>query len=172
MNKLSFFGIGPKMATILLPWITATIILSSNNNRLFVYTAGDNTFLLLAGIGIMTAGLVFYFSTIRFLLKGLKETKLMTAGPYRLCQNPLYSSIILCMIPALSLMLNSWLVLTSSIVGYILFKRFIRNEYAELEKIFGEDYLKYKKTTSEFIPFLSKSGSCKSKKQSNDLFFL
>jgi protein-S-isoprenylcysteine O-methyltransferase Ste14 len=100
----------------------------------------------------MAAGLLFYFSTIRLLLKGLKETRLITEGPYKLCQNPLYSSIILCIIPALSLLLNSWLVLTSCIVGYILFKVFIKNEYAELEKYFGEEYLKYKNQTPEFFP--------------------
>jgi protein-S-isoprenylcysteine O-methyltransferase Ste14 len=49
-------------------------------------------------------------------------------------------------------MLNSWLILTSSIAGYILFKIFIRNEYNELEKFFGEDYIKYRNTTPEFFP--------------------
>jgi protein-S-isoprenylcysteine O-methyltransferase Ste14 len=100
----------------------------------------------------MVAALIFYLSTARMLLKGLKETKLMTKGPYRVCQNPLYASLILGLIPALSLIMNSWLVLTSSVIGYILFKIFIKSEYAELEKFFGEDYLKYKKETPEFFP--------------------
>jgi protein-S-isoprenylcysteine O-methyltransferase Ste14 len=56
-------------------------------------------------------------------------------------------------IPALSLILNSWLVLTSGIVGFILFKLFIKSENYELEKFFGEDYLNYKKKTPEFFPF-------------------
>ncbi len=77
----------------------------------------------------------------------------MTTGTYSLCQNPLYASLILMIIPALSLLLNSWLILTSGIVGFIIFKRFIRQEYAELEKFFGDNYLKYKNQTPEFFPF-------------------
>lgn len=140
------------MAIILLPWLTTAIILSSSTDNFFTYTSGYSTLLRITGLILMATGLIFYFSTVRLLLKGLKGTILVTGGPYRLCQNPLYSSIILCIIPALSLILNSWLILTSSIVGYILFKIFIRKEYEELEKFFGERYLKYKNSTPEFFP--------------------
>jgi protein-S-isoprenylcysteine O-methyltransferase Ste14 len=153
MGKLNFFGIGPNIGIILLPWLAATIILSSIKNSLFLYTSGSNNILLITGIILMVLGLVFYLSTIRLLLKGLKETRLVTFGAYNLCQNPLYSSIILFVIPALSLILNSWLILTTSVIGYILFKIFIKNEYNELEKFFGEEYLKYKRETPEFFPF-------------------
>jgi protein-S-isoprenylcysteine O-methyltransferase Ste14 len=137
---------------VMLPWLIVTIVLSSNNKNLFAFTSRGETLLEISGIIFMVVGLVFYLSTVRLLLKGLKETVLLTRGPYRLCQNPLYSSIMLCIIPALSLLLNSWLILTSSIVGFILFKIFIGKEYKELEKFFGEDYLKYKNSTPEFFP--------------------
>ena len=156
MKKLCFLGIGPKMAIILLPWLAASIVLSSIKISFFKYTSEASDVLLMAGIVLMTTALIFYFSTVRALLKGLKETRLMTTGPYRYSQNPLYAAIILFIIPALSLILNSWLVLTTSFIGYILFKLFIRQEYEELEKFFGEDYLKYKRETSEFFPMLPK----------------
>jgi protein-S-isoprenylcysteine O-methyltransferase Ste14 len=156
MNKLNFFGVGPKIAVVLLPWLATSIVLSCLDISFFRYTIGSSDILFTAGIVIMVAGLVFYFSTVRMLLKGLKENKLMTKGAYALCQNPLYASIILLVIPALSLLLNSWLVLTSSLIGYILFKFNIKSEYAELEKFFGEEYLNYKSETPEFFPFLRK----------------
>lgn len=152
MGKLNFLGIGPKIGIVLLPWLAATIILSSLNKELFIYSSGNQNILLICGIVLMTSGLVFYFSTVRLLLKGLKETRLMTKGAYSLCQNPLYSSIILLIIPALSLILNSWLILTSSIIGYIMFKIFIKKEYIELESFFGEDYYRYRNETPEFFP--------------------
>lgn len=152
MGKLNFLGIGPKIGIVLLPWLAATIILSSLNKELFIYSSGNQNILLICGIVLMTSGLVFYFSTVRLLLKGLKETRLMTKGAYSLCQNPLYSSIILLIIPALSLILNSWLILTSSIIGYIMFKIFIKKEYSELESFFGEDYYRYRNETPEFFP--------------------
>jgi len=152
MNKLNFLGIGPKIAIVLLPWLGAAIVLSCIDIKLFQYTSETSKNVLTAGIVLLLIGLIFYFSTVRFLLKGLKETKLMTKGPYSLCQNPLYASLILLVIPALSLILNSWLILTASFVGYFLFKSFINREYSELEKFFGEDYLKYKSETPEFFP--------------------
>ena len=153
MKKLNFLGIGPKMAIVLLPWLAGSIVLSCVKKKLFVFTSAENNLILIAGIVLMLFGLIFYFSTVRLLLKGLKETRLMTEGPYSLCQNPLYASIMLFIIPALSLILNSWLVLTSSFVGYILFRIFIKNEYDELEKFFGEEYLKYRNKTPEFFFF-------------------
>ncbi len=151
MKKLNFFGIGPKIAIIMLPWLAATIIITSLRKELFKF--GDNNLILIAGIVLMTFGLIFYFSTVTLLLKGLKETRLMTKGAYSLCQNPLYASIVLFIIPALSLILNSWLVLTTSVVGYILFRINIKAEYQELEKFFGDDYHKYRENTPEFFPF-------------------
>jgi protein-S-isoprenylcysteine O-methyltransferase Ste14 len=153
MKKLSFLGIGPKIAVILFPWIGASIVLSCIHIDFFKFTLQYTKALHIAGMVLLSIGLVFYFSTVRMLLKGLKETRLITTGTYGLCQNPLYASLILMIIPSLSLLLNSWLILTSSIVGYIVFKRFIRQEYAELEEFFGDDYVKYKNQTPEFFPF-------------------
>lgn len=150
---MNFLGIGPKIAIIMLPWLALSIVISCVKKDLFIFTSGSGKLIMAAGIILMTAGLIVYATTVRLLLKGLKETKLVTTGAYNLCQNPLYASIILLIIPALSLLLNSWLVLTTSFTGYILFRIFIRSEYNELEKIFGESYLKYKNETPEFFPF-------------------
>lgn len=152
MKKLNILGIGPKVAVVLLPWLALSIFLSSIYKERFLYTVSGSDTVLISGIILMIIGLVFYISTVKFLLRGIKETKLMTTGAYKLCQNPLYSSFILFLIPALSLILNSWLVLTTSVVGYVLFSIFVKQEYRELESIFGEEYLKYKSTTPEFFP--------------------
>ena len=137
---------------ILLPWLAATIVISCIKKVPFAFTTGNSSVLFISGIVLMVFGLIFYLSTVRLLLKGLKETRLVTNGAFSLCQNPLYSSIILFIIPALSLLLNSWLILTSALVGYLLFKINIKNEYSELEKFFGEAYLKYRNETPEFFP--------------------
>ena len=153
MRKLNFLGIGPRIAAVLFPFLAAAIILSSVYHDTFCYAKAGNHILLYSGIALMAAGVVFYLMTARLLLKGLRETKLMTTGPYSLCQNPLYASIILLFIPALSLLLNSWLVLITSIVGFIIFKIFIGKEYKELESVFGESYMVYRKETPELFPF-------------------
>jgi protein-S-isoprenylcysteine O-methyltransferase Ste14 len=133
MPKLNFLGVGPKIATVLLPWLLISIVLSTHFRKMFSFTHDKSSLLFLCGIVLLVSGTIFYGSTVRLLLKGLKESRLVTNGAFSLCQNPLYSSIILFIIPALSLI--------------------IKKEYNELEKIFGNDYLKYKKETSEFFPF-------------------
>jgi protein-S-isoprenylcysteine O-methyltransferase Ste14 len=152
MNKLNFFGVGPKIGLVLLPWLAMSIITSCLTNY-FAYITESSGNLKIAGTILMIFGLSFYFSTVRLLLKGLKETRLVTNGGFYLCQNPLYASFLLFIIPALSLLLNSWLVLTSSLVGYLIFKLYIRGEYQLLEKYFGESYSKYKSETPELFPF-------------------
>jgi protein-S-isoprenylcysteine O-methyltransferase Ste14 len=158
MERLNFLGIGPKIGIVFLPWLAITIVFSQLYSGYFIISNEYGNLLLIAGIILLLTGLTLYFSTVRLLLKGLKETRLVTAGAYGLCQNPLYSSIILLIVPALALLLNTWLILTASVAGYITFKIFISSEYKELEKFFGEEYLKYKQSTPEFFPRLRKSG--------------
>ena len=153
MNKLNFMGIGPKVGGIILPWLAVTIFISVKSEATFAYSKGAEEILFFFGLFLVLVGTILYFFTVPSLLKGLKETRLVTAGAFYLCCNPLYSSIIVFIIPGISLMMNSWLVLTASIAGFILLKLFIKSEYAEMEKFFGEDYRKYKAETPEFLPF-------------------
>jgi len=153
MKKLNFLGIGPKIASVLLPYLILSIVLSTHFKLIFCYIPHKAPGLFYSGLAFLIVGLVFYSFTVRLLIKGLNETRLVTNGAFALCQNPLYSSIILFIIPALSMIINSWLVLTSSIIGYLLFKIFIKTEYKELEKFFGESYITYKEMTPEFFPF-------------------
>jgi len=152
MNKLDFFGVGPKIGRILLPWLGCTIVVSCIS-KYFRFTPESGNTLLLSGAVLMILGLFLYFSTVRILLKGLKDGRLVTNWTFSLCQNPLYVIIIFLIFPALSLMLNSWLILTNCLLGYVLLKIYITNEYQALEKFFGDEYLKYKNETPEFFPF-------------------
>lgn len=152
MKKMDFFGVGPKIGKILLPWLAGTIVLSYISVW-FNFYAERNSALTISGSVLLVFGLVFYFSSVRSLLTGLKDVKLVTTGTFYLCQNPLYMSFVLFLIPAIALILNSWLVLTSSLVGFILLKVYVSKEYQVLEEAFGGEYLKYKHDTPEFFPF-------------------
>jgi protein-S-isoprenylcysteine O-methyltransferase Ste14 len=156
MEKLNFYGVGPKIGRITLPWLAISIFLSIRYRSFFAFFKQTNNFLLFAGLVFLILGFIFYFSTVPLLLKGLKETKLVTSGAYKLCCNPLYAAILLFIVPGTSFVMNSWLMLTVSVAGYIAFKITIKEEYIEMEKVFGEEYLKYRKETPEFFPFLFK----------------
>jgi protein-S-isoprenylcysteine O-methyltransferase Ste14 len=153
MNKLNFLGIGPKIGSITLPWLAVAIILSLKIKGTFTYFQPANKIIFYVGLIFVIAGALMYLFTVPALFKGLKESKLMTTGTFYLCCNPLYSSIILFVIPGISFMMNSWLVLTASVIGYVIFKIFIKSEYAEMEKFFGDSFRKYRRETPEFFPF-------------------
>lgn len=152
MKKMDFFGVGPKIGMVLIPWWFLTIGLSFVFES-FKFTTENSPGLMFGGAIVLLLGLIFYFYSVRLLLNGLKEGKLVTHGTFYLCQNPLYISFVLFFIPATALLLNSWLVLTASLVGFILVKLHISKEYQVLEEAFGDEYLKYRAETPEFFPF-------------------
>ena len=152
MNKLNFMGIGPKIGVITLPWLTVAILLTLKFRNSFDFFEGGNRILYFAGLVLLIAGILSYLITVPIMLKGLKETKLVTKGTFYLCRNPLYMSIMLLILPGVAFMMNSWLVGSASIAAYVAFRLFIRSEYEEMEKFFGDDYRRYREKTPEFFP--------------------
>jgi len=153
MAKLNFYGIGPKIGRIALPWFGFTIVVSRLFKSFFSIYPGGSEILFYIGLAMLVSGFIFYFSTLPLLLKGLKETRLVTGGAYYLCRNPLYAAFILLLLPGTALILNSWLIFTAPVVGYILFKKNIQNEYNEMNSFFGDEYKEYSSVTPELFPF-------------------
>jgi protein-S-isoprenylcysteine O-methyltransferase Ste14 len=88
------------------------------------------------------------------MVPGIRENRLVTTGPYRFSRNPLYVTLIFLMIPGLALALNSWLVVTASIIACILFRIYIHEEEELLERIFGEEFRSYKARTGRYCRLL------------------
>jgi protein-S-isoprenylcysteine O-methyltransferase Ste14 len=153
MQKLSPLGIGPKIGLVAIPYIAIGIVITILYPQIFTFGPAAKHPLLVAGIVILVVGLVFYAFTAKALIKGLRSNKLMTIGPFRYCQNPLYAVMILLIVPGVALLLNSWIVLTTSVVAFVIFKINIHTEYEEMERTFGQEYLDYRKRTPEFFPF-------------------
>jgi protein-S-isoprenylcysteine O-methyltransferase Ste14 len=153
MEKLNFLGVGPKIGRIVIPYLAITITLTILFPEKLTFGIAAQQPLLIAGIILLAIALMLYIATLRLMLPGIRNNLLVTGGTYRLCRNPLYAALILFLIPGLALVLNSWIVLTTSIVGYLLFRRFVHEEEELLERIFGEDFRRYRESTSCFFPF-------------------
>jgi len=152
MEKLSFYGVGPKIGRVTLPWLAITIALTIIFPSVFSFGESLKTPFMIAGIVLIAIALVMYFTTLKLMLPGIKENRLVTGGAYRFCRNPLYSAILCFLIPGLSLLLNSWIILTATIVGYIVFKRYVHEEEETLERLFGDEFRNYKSRTSLLFP--------------------
>jgi protein-S-isoprenylcysteine O-methyltransferase Ste14 len=153
MKKLNALGIGPKIGMVTIPYLIITIFLTLWLKPTFAFSVNMEKALIIAGIVLFVIGLAFYITTVVLLLKGIKNQRMITTGTYYLCQNPLYASMIIMLVPAIGLMLNSWLVLSTSLIAWWRFRIFIQNEYDEMEDIFGSAYLEYKRSTPELFPF-------------------
>jgi protein-S-isoprenylcysteine O-methyltransferase Ste14 len=154
MNKaMTLFGCGPKLALMCLPYIILSF------SVMYVYPEFLNLRFLdimpvkMAGFIWLGLGCTFWIYSAIYFLKNFKPGELITAGPFSLCRNPIYSSIIVFIIPSLALIFHAGLLFTIAIVLYIGFKLSIHGETIVLRRIFGEKYEKYEESVNEVFPF-------------------
>lgn len=155
-EKLSFTGSGPKIFKVVFLYFVVTAFLDYKFPEIFGVPELPYNLWTVAGIVLAVSWALFYGWSIRYLLKGLKTTTLITDGPFALTRNPLYASFFVFLLPGVACFMQSWLVLTSIIVFYIVFRKYIKAEYAEMERIFGDDYRRYSAETNELIPWCKK----------------
>lgn len=131
---MNLFGCGPKLPLLSLPYILLSLAVMFyypgffNLKWLNVFPARAAGFILLA------AGILFWIYSALFFLMSFKPGKLLTNGPFGLCRNPIYSSLIVFIIPSLGIIFHSGLILSISLVLYIGFKISIPGESIILRK--------------------------------------
>lgn len=152
-TSMTLFGCGPKLALLCLPYIILSLVVMYMYPEFFDLKFLDNIYARFSGYVWLAVGIVFWIYSAVFFLKYFKPGQLLTKGPFVLCRNPIYSSIIVFIIPSLALIFHSGLTFSISLVLYIGFKISIHGETNVLRKIFGEEYDKYEKSVNEIIPF-------------------
>ena len=152
-TSMTLFGCGPKLALLCLPYIILSLIVMYMYPEFLDLKFLDNIFARVIGYVWSGIGIVFWIYSAVFFLKYFKPGQLITNGPFGLCRNPIYSSIIVFIIPSLALIFHSGLTFSISLVLYIGFKLSVHGETNVLRKIFGKEYEKYEKSVNEIIPF-------------------
>lgn len=152
-TSMTYGGIGPRLALLCLPYIILSLIIMIKYPEFFDLKFIDFPIIKAFGfIWLVLGSLLWIWSAIYF-LKYFKLGNLITNGPFGLCRNPIYSSIIVFIIPSLAVIFHSGLILTFSVVLYLGFKISIHGETNVLKRIFGEEYELYEKSVNEIIPF-------------------
>jgi protein-S-isoprenylcysteine O-methyltransferase Ste14 len=136
-------GVGPRIAIPSIIYLLITIIVDRLYYPIFKITLGSHATLIIIGVILILIGIGLVIICARKLVKSFNSNLLMTDGLYKVCRNPLYAIYLILVFPGLSLILNSWLVLTSVIMNFILLQAFIKAEYLYLEEKFGEEYKTY-----------------------------
>jgi len=150
---MTLFGCGPKLAILCLPYIILSVFVMFMYPEFFNLKFLDILYAKVAGFIWLGIGIIFWIYSAVYFLKYFKPGELITKGPFGLCRNPIYSSIIIFIIPSLALIFHSGLTFSISIVLYIGFKISIHGETNVLKRIFGEEYEKYEKSVNEIFPF-------------------
>jgi protein-S-isoprenylcysteine O-methyltransferase Ste14 len=154
-NGMTLFGCGPKLAFISLPYILLSIAIMVKYPEFLSFRALNFLPLRMLGVIWGIIGLAFWIYSAIYFLKNFKPGVLLTTGPFSLCRNPIYSAIIVFIIPATGIFLCSGLILSISAVLYIGFKLTIHGETIILRRIFGEAYDVYEKSVNEIFPIPS-----------------
>ena len=150
---MTLFGCGPRLALLCLPYVILSLFVMYKYPEFFDLKFLDVTSVKILGFVWLGLGIIFWIYSAIFFLKYFKPGRLITQGPFGLCRNPIYSSIIVFLIPALALIFHSGLTFSISLVLYLGFKISIHGETNVLRRIFGEEYEIYEKSVNEIFPF-------------------
>jgi protein-S-isoprenylcysteine O-methyltransferase Ste14 len=154
MNKtMTLFGCGPRLALLCLPYVILSLVVMFKYPEFLAIRFFDIFYIKILGFIWLGAGILFWIYSAVFFLKNFKPGELITKGAFGLCRNPIYSSIIVFIIPALAIIFHSGLILSISLVLYIGFKISIHGETNVLKRIFGNEYELYERSVNEIIPF-------------------
>ena len=153
-KEMSIRGIGHMFEFYVLPCGIVFIIISHFFKPLFSYRINNEYVRLFIGLAFLLTGLLINFISMKKIMPAFKEEKLVTEGIFRFSRNPTYASVIFFTIPAISLLLDSFLILLCSIISFVLFKLLITREEKFLEEKFGDEYVTYKNKTAQLIPRL------------------
>src|SRR5664279_277509 len=78
-----------------------------------------------------------------------KQNKLVTTGPFSFSRNPIYLAFLMIYF-GFAIAIQSWLIILRIPLGIYFYKSAVREE-RNLEKIFGQKYVDYKKSVRRFI---------------------
>jgi len=151
-NSMTLFGCGPKLAILCLPYILLSLAVMFRFPDFLDLRFLNNSPSRILGLIWLLTGIIFWIYSAVYFLKYFKPDVLLTAGPFGLCRNPIYSSIIVFIIPSLGFIFHSGLTLSIAVVLYIGFRISIHGETSILRKIFGEKYESYERSVNEIFP--------------------
>jgi len=151
-NKMKIAGVAPLIAIPTFIYLILTVLIGKSMDTKFTITTNHYFFLAAIGIILIITGILMVISCGRKLLNSFNNGLLMTDGLYRIFRNPMYAAYLLFVIPGICLLFNSWLVLTTVVINYILFSIFIKREHRYLKEKFSSEYDEYLEKV--FIKFL------------------
>jgi protein-S-isoprenylcysteine O-methyltransferase Ste14 len=145
VKEMGVGGVGPKIILPMIIMLALTIEISILYRPAFDFSFLSRELTLALGVLLLVIGVPLWLWSVMTFFIAYQKKELATGGPYKLMPNPVYSSWIVFIVPAIALLLNFWLVLATSVVMYLCQVRFIHEEDDYLRNQFGKKYEEYRK---------------------------
>lgn len=142
MNLKALVGSGDRIFLFTLPFLIIGLALNALYPSLFSLASPPAAFKVF-GIGMLIVGVTIWIWSVVLILTKVPKHELITSGPFALVKHPLYTGVALLVIPALGLLLDTWLGVLIGIVLYVASRRFSPEEERILSQTFGARWEKY-----------------------------
>jgi len=151
-NGMSIIGQGGKIILFMLPSLIAAILVHIYLPR-FAALPKSLSFIQPVGYVFLLPGLILWGTAVVQLLTGFSKGKLVTRGAYGVVRNPIYSSVIFFILPAVALLTLTWVYFVPSVFLYGGVMIFIGVEEQQLTRAFGKEYEDYMARVDRLVPF-------------------
>jgi len=108
--------------------------------------------------GLLLAGLLLFAASALALRRhgtplehGTATTALVTGGPYALSRNPIYLALVLILFGMALDAGSVWFLVTTVLFGWAVRRFTVLREEAYLERVFGEEYLRYRSSVRRWL---------------------
>lgn len=152
-NQMTEWGVGPKFTIYSVIYGVLMFGLTLYFDPLFKITFIPYSVLVRAGIVLLIMGIPFYIFSLVPVMRAFKEGRLITNGVYGMCRHPVYAAWVVFFVPALSLFLNSWALLSAPFVMYFIAGALVVQEDIYLKETFGQEYLAYQQKVPAILPY-------------------
>ena len=151
-KKMTIWGIGGTLAVRTVPFLGASIALHYLVYPIFVIEIFPVWLLRVAGTGLILIGIFVWLSSVLMVTRGFGGGKLVTTGIYAYFRHPLYAAFIDFILPGVALLFPSWIVMTTPVFMYVIFRLKIKEEENFLERKFGQVFHDYKRRVHAVCP--------------------
>jgi protein-S-isoprenylcysteine O-methyltransferase Ste14 len=151
-NGMNIVGQGGKIILFMLPSLIAAIAAQLYFPKIAALPDGISVVKPL-GFILLVPGLILWGTAVIQLLLGFSKGKLVTTGAYGVVRNPIYSSVLFFILPAVALLTITWVYLIPSVFLYMGVIIFIGVEEKQLTEVFGTEYTDYIARVDRLIPF-------------------
>lgn len=156
-SGLDVRGVGPRIMLRTAPFLLAAIATEIWVPAIFGVSFLNSPFAKTMGFVWLSVGLVLFVSSIVQFSRNFPKGNLLQTRMYAFSRNPIYSCWILFILPALWLLLNNWLFLLSAAVMCVATLILVKEEEVQLLKVFGKQYVEYRKRIGCIIWFIGKT---------------